>query len=229
MKSIDKFLYLITTFVLFAFNSYGQTDFEIHKNQIKFSPVKMIDPINTGIEISYERRTGNFSTQIATAYLTDIFRVGDFRQLKGFRIGLEEKYFLNSSTRKIFQQTKYNQPYFSIDVAYTKVDYKFTAIFGTEVSPDEPLLNEYKDDFGVKKQKIVLNFKYGLQKRYNNFVFDFSFGIGLKCKNVKHYDRDNPTDKMQNSRHPNVFDSSNNEMKGFTLNIPANVKIGYVF
>ena len=34
---------------------------------------------------------------------------------------------------------------------------------------------------------------------------------------------------MQNSRHPNVFDSSNNEMKDFTLNIPANVKIGYVF
>lgn len=102
MKSNDKFLYLITTFVLFAFNSYGQTDFEIHKNQIKFSPVKMIDPINTGIEISYERRTGNFSTQIATAYLTDIFRVGDFRQLKGFRIGIEKKYFLNSSTRKIF-------------------------------------------------------------------------------------------------------------------------------
>jgi len=53
--------------------------------------------------------------------------------------------------------------------------------------------------------------------------------IGLKCKNVKYYDRDNPTDKMQNSRHSNVFDSSNNEMKGFTLNILANVKIGYVF
>lgn len=229
MKLKNNFIYIIVPFILFTVSTYGQNDLDVLKNQLKFSPVKIFDPINPGIEISYERRTGSFSTQIAAAYLTDVFHIGDFRKLKGFRVGLEEKYFLNCPTKKMFQQKKYHQPYFSIDVAYSTIDYKFEAMFGTEIMEDEPLSNEYLDVFGVKKEKIVLNFKYGLQKQYKNFVFDLSFGIGLKYKNVVHYDRDVPTDKMENSRHPNVFDSSNNEMKGFTINIPANVRIGYVF
>lgn len=217
------------SFTLLVFNGYTQNDSTIYKNQLKFSPAKVFDIINPGIEISYEKRTGNFSTQVSASYLTDLLNITEYNQLKGFRINLEEKYFLNLQDKKIFRQEKSFQPYFSTNLAFANVSFKTDARFGIEYPYLDIYSNNYVDYFRVKKQTIVLNFKYGFQKIYHHFVIDFSFGLGLKYKNVKHFDRSVPEDKMEDSRHPNVFNISNKEMNGFTLNIPATIKVGYTF
>lgn len=65
-------LLTIFFFILSALQGYVQNDTDIYKNQLKLSPAKIFDLINHGLEVSYERRTGNFSTQVSAAYLTDI-------------------------------------------------------------------------------------------------------------------------------------------------------------
>lgn len=229
MKLKYQFILTVPFSILSAIQGYGQNDLDNYKNQLKLSPLKIIDLINPGLEVSYERRTGNFSTQISAAYLTDVFNISGFSQLKGFRVGLEEKYFVNIPNKKIFRQTANFQPYLATNLSLSNIDYKFESRFGTE-APDTGIpSNGYLDAFGVKKQTVALNFRYGFQTIYHQFVFDVSFGIGLKYKNVKHYDRDFPEDKIDESRHFNVYDIANQEMNGLTFNLPATIKIGYVF
>lgn len=88
--------------------------------------------INPGLEVSYERRTVNFSTQVYAAYLTDVIHITGFSGLKGFRMGLEEKYFINIPNKKIFRQTATFQPYIGTNLALANVDYKFESRFGIE-------------------------------------------------------------------------------------------------
>lgn len=60
-------------------------------------------------------------------------------------------------------------------------------------------------------------------------MLNISFGIGLKYKNVKHYDGDFPADQIDESRHFNIYDIANQEMNGLIFNLPATIKISYVF
>src|SRR5690606_8797522 len=205
MKSSCKCIFSVLLFTLVTIYSFGQNDSN-YKNQLKLSPIKIVDLINPGIEINYERKFDDFSTQLSVAYLTDVFGITEFTDFKGFRIALEEKYFLNSKSKKIFQKREYFHPYFSASIAFTKTDYKFESSFGLMDSDTDFVTYEYLDIFGVKKQTMSLNFKYGFQTIYKHWIVDISFGLGLKYKNVKHYDRNNATDQLIKSRHPNVYD-----------------------
>lgn len=228
MKLRRRYIFSVLFFMLVIIHSYGQNA-NNYKNQFKLSPVKIADLINPGIEFNYERKFGNFSTQLSAAYLVDVFGITVFSNFKGFRVGVEEKYFLNSQRKIFFRKREYFHPYLSASLAFAKVDYKFESKFGI-IDPDTDFVTyEYLDAFGIKKQTMALNFKYGFQTIYKHWIVDISFGLGLKYKNVEHYDRNNPTDQLIESRHANVYDISNKEMKGITLNVPATLKIGYVF
>ena len=57
--------------ILFAFIGlavYGQESKSI-ENQVKFSPLRMLNYTAPGLELSYEIGYGKFSTQLSAAYL----------------------------------------------------------------------------------------------------------------------------------------------------------------
>lgn len=221
MKKISS---LFLFFILAVQCTSAQTNLNTYKNQLKFSPFRLIDPVNPGVELSYERLHGkNFSTQLSVAYMTDPLKAAYYSSFKGFRLALEEKYFI--------ENTSFVHKYFSTDIVFCKTTINDIGRFGIYESSLDSLarLYNYADSFTVHKQTLTLNFKLGFQIIKKHFVIDMCMGVGVKYKDVQHSDRLIPTDKMEIPRHPNVYYYSEKEGKYFTMNIPMNIKIGYIF
>lgn len=199
-----------------------------YPNILKIAPFKTLIWVNAGIELSYERRTGrNFGTQAAVSYLlpTSILGIGDdFKHhMNGFLIALEEKFY--------FKPSVLSDPYLGIEFSYLNNRYHDIWSFGIADTYSDTAyqFTYYTDTFGIKKQTYSLNLKLGLQITINRLVFDLYAGMGLKYKDVRHFDRINPEDEMELPRHPNVWYITNKEGRYWALNIPLSVKIGWCF
>ncbi len=211
-------------FVLTLQYASAQTDLNTFKNQLKISPFRMIDPINPGLELSYERlHNKKFSTQLSVAYMTDPLKAAYYNSFKGGRVAIEEKYFTET--------TPLLRKYVSTDIVYCKTTINNIGRFGIYESSLDSLarLNNYQDTFTVHKTTITANFKLGIQIIKKHFIIDMCAGIGLKYRDVQHSDRLIPSDKMEMPRHPNAYYYATKEGRYFTLNIPMNIKIGYAF
>ena len=199
-----------------------------YPNILKIAPSKTLVWVNAGIELSYERRTGrNFATQAAVSYLlpASILSIGDdYKQhIKGFMFALEEKFY--------FKPSVLSDPYLGIEMSYLNNRYHDIWDFGIADTYSDTAyqFTNYTDTFGIKKQTYSLNLKLGLQITINRLVFDFYAGIGLKYKDVRHFDRINPADEMEFPRHPNVWYITNKDGRYWALNIPVSLKIGWCF
>jgi len=197
-------------------------------NILKLTPLKLVGLINPSIEMSYERKTGrSFSTQIMASYLLpiSIMDIGsDFKpNIKGFRVSVEEKFYLKKSAPL--------GPYLSFEFNYLKNQYKDIWNFGIEDIYSDTTYNftNYPDTFGIKKQTFSFNLKLGYQLIVRRLSFDFYAGLGIRYKDVSHFDRINPNDEMEMPRHPNIYYYTNKEGKYWTISIPLNVRIGWIF
>ena len=208
-------------FILFAANTgYGQ-DSLIPKNQIKLSLSKLIDPINSGIEMSYERRfTKRLATQFTCAYLFNLNKVPPFTNYIGVKLAIEEKYYLN--------HRKYSQKYVSMDFAYNNIKYNTIANF-THNSSNDTIIRTYNDSIQVSKNTYSLNHKFGVIFYIKKLVIDLSIGVGLKYRDAKHAGRIHESDYLTKSLSPNTIYYSNIKSKDFLLNVPITIKIGYIF
>ena len=94
-----------------------------YRNQVKFTPFKLINPLYPGIEFYYQRAfSTKYSTQISLAYIDDLYN--NISLLPGFRARLEEKYFYDDSVAKF-------KPYFSVDLMYMHVRYSSTYVYAS--------------------------------------------------------------------------------------------------
>ncbi|HUC81284.1 MAG TPA: hypothetical protein VMR70_10235 [Flavisolibacter sp.] len=212
-KLLCFLLVTLSTLTIFAQNTVAE-----QKNQLKLSPFRMIDFVNPGIELSYERRQSpHASTQLTLGLMNDVFKLMPFTNYNGTRISLEEKFY---------PQSKTNNQYYSVEAVYLNVRYKANSYFIQDTALMTP---EYNDSFRVAKQTFALNFKYGVQISLQRFVIDFSAGLGLKYKAVERMDILDPKAYEQTSRHPNAYDIANKEGNYFTLNVPFNIRFGYTF
>jgi hypothetical protein len=213
--------FILFTVILFTVNSgYGQ-DSIFPKNQIKLSLSKLIDPINSGIEMSYERRfTKRLATQFTGAYLFNLNKVPPFTSYIGIKLAIEEKYYL--------KHRKYSQKYVSMDFAYNNIKYNTIANF-THNSSNDTIIRTYNDSTQVSKNTYSLNHKFGVIFYIKRLVIDLSIGVGLKYRDAKHTGRINESDFLTKSLSPNTIYYSNIEGKDFLLNVPINIKIGYIF
>lgn len=200
----------------------------LYPNIFKIAPAKTLLWVNAGIELSYERRTRrNFATQATVSYLlpASILTLGDdFKQhIKGFVVALEEKFY--------FKPSGLSDPYLGLEFSYLDNRYHDIWSFGIADTYSDTAyqFTNYTDKFGIKKQTYSLNLKLGMQIVVNRLVFDLYAGLGLKYKDVRHFDRLNPADEMELPRHPNVWYITNKEGRYWTLNIPLSVKIGWCF
>jgi len=197
-------------------------------NILKISPLKPAGYINPSIELSYERITGSrFSTQIMASYLlpsTLIYIGTDVKpNIKGYSVSLEERFYFEKPAPAGF--------YISSEFNYLRNQYKDVAYFGIEDIYSDTTYNytNYLDTFGIKKQTFSINFKLGYQIIHKRLSLDFYAGLGFRYKNVTHYDRINPEDKLEIPRHPNIFYITNKEGEYWTVSIPFNFRIGWTF
>jgi hypothetical protein len=199
-----------------------------YKSILKFTPLKLTKFINSSLELSYERFTGRiFSTQFMASWLlpNSVFDIGsEFKDdVKGYRVAIEEKYYINKSVPM--------GPYIAFEVDYLKNRYKDISYFG-DADPYTDTASfylNYPDTFGIKKQFIGFNLKLGYQFVSDRWTFDIYAGGGIRFKEVIHFDRINPNDEMERSRHPNIYDFANSEGKYWTFGIPLNFRVGWRF
>lgn len=169
----------------------------------------------------------NFSTQLSASYYlpTNIYDLeNNFKpNIKGYSFAIEEKYYLNKSTPL--------GTYLSFEFKYLNNQYKDIWNFGVKNIFYDTTSNftNYTDTFGIKKQTYSFNLKLGYQLLIKRFAIDFYAGLGLRYKDVKHFDRINPKDEMEMPRHPNLYYITNREGKYWTVSIPINIKIGWTF
>jgi hypothetical protein len=216
------FLVVCNQFVL-AQNSQNDN----RRNQIFVSPLRVVDWVNPGIEIGYQRSYGkNLATLVSVARMVQTFAANvpygtdiPFTNYKGWRLQAEQKYFLPA------QQDK-RRRYFAIDVMYLKVNYDADETFAADTGSTTP---HYTDDFHLNKTSLSFNVKYGIQLPLKHFIFDFVAGIGVKYKMVTQNGLTDPNAYRVPPRHPNAYYMANTPGKIFTLSMPANIRVAYEF
>jgi hypothetical protein len=208
-----KYLFFIL-FIFIGLTSYSQEN-QYLENQIKFSPLRMLNYTAPGLELSYEIVYGKFSTQLSAAYLIDLVHYIKVRpELKGMRFNLEEKYFIKFTDNRDFRF------YVSSEIGYNNVN--FVA--------EEGFWNRIKDEgywarYNKKSRSIIVNEKLGGQVFAGNFVFDFSIGLGVVFKNVVDYNKP-PDEELLDGLLNGVLEVAG---KHTFLNVPFSFKMGYRF
>ena len=204
-------LFLSSTLVL------SQND-SVPPNQIKLSAEQLFNPINRGVKLSYERcySRSRWSSEVGGTILIPI--LNDYEQ-NGFRGHFSQKYFYKRKRIHQYIGIGYEFQYSNFsDVGYftdsTLITYPYDGI---------------KDEYRARKELHIVNLLWGFQIIKNHFIFEFGGGIGIKYRNVEHFDRSNPDYEMVRPRHPNVNYSSKVESEGFHINFPITIKVGYVF
>jgi len=216
---------LILIFTALTNFCIGQDSTLNFRNQIKFSPLRVIDLVNPGLEISYERKHNNkFSTQLSIANMIGII-YRPYDNYMGIRLSIEEKkYFLKY--KKCFK------PYYATEIVYYNTNFTTVSTFGYKNRFVDTLAYtyNYEDTFSVHKTTLALNLKLGFEIQIRkHFIFEVYAGIGIKYKNVQHGNRLVPSDEMEMPRHPNAYYIAIVEGNYLIINIPANFKIGYLF
>lgn len=192
------------------------------KNNIKLTFLRLYDPAAPTLELNYERKlsekfTGQFMYGTIFSYLKHENDI-----LNGHRKGIELKYF--------FKKTAPIGPYLSL--GFQNLSSKLnTQMRFFDAKPDS--LNYYQsfylDSIKVARKINALNVKIGYQLIRNKFITDFFVGVGIRHRNVRHFDRQFQNDKLAYSRHGSVFEYVNEEGKWFTPSISLNLKLGYAF
>lgn len=207
-----KYLFVILTFLL-PFKVFSQRTDTVYKNQVKISPLRLINILNPGVEMSYERLGQHFSSQLSVGSSANI--IGKpYKHLKGYTVAVEEKYFteLHPGSRS----------YVSLDLNFTHKSY-------TETTSGRDMVNNrtVSDTFTIKKRMHAAAVKYGVQVYRKHFILDMSIGTGLKHRNIVHYDR---TLEYKGPREAfDLMRAANMEAKGFVFILPLGVRLGYSF
>ncbi|MBS4065479.1 MAG: hypothetical protein KGZ74_13010 [Chitinophagaceae bacterium] len=203
--------HLFILFLLSASNAAAQTAFNKYSWQIKLAPLRLLDPVNHGLELSTEKNHKKQSTQLTAAYLFQ-GRIDGYDNLRGLRLGIEKKFFTN--------QTNRFRNYFSIDMVLSQLRCDDVTYFNDTINNIR-----IEDPFQIEKKLAILQFKIGKQFLWNRFVIDISAGAGAKYIRTKHIDRTYPPNK---SRGLDIILLSKNEVNRVTLNIPVTIRIGFI-
>ena len=205
---------LICVFIILPHLLSAQDNSGVYKNQIKFSPFRLVDFFDPGIELSYERLySKRFSTQVSGSYDIDLFGMFGFHAFHGYRFSVEEKYFLDPTGKR--------RNYMSLDLVWNNNHYN------NELQYLDTTSNEIKcEGFTIYRKTFSINLKYGKQIILNRFIIDWCSGIGVKFRNVRDNGR---THIYPRAKGIDLLSQLEDPGKTVTFNLPINIKIGYVF
>jgi len=213
----------ISTLVFSQKEELGETEWQ--KNQVKFSPQRMFNLFNPGLELSYQRNHGKFASQISVAYLVDIAGILNRKNVHGYRLNFEEKYFFPKS---ISDKMK---TFISSEIGYINI---FSIREGQRFIPvnAEGKLDEdnfYIGNCEINRQSIIFDIKIGMEFRINRIILEWCVGLGLTHQNVRYINKRNPTDQMEFHHSDLLSRLFEEEGKYVIPNIPITFKIGYAF
>jgi hypothetical protein len=199
------------------------------KNIIKISPLGIIHLTNPIFELSYERRLNqNFSVQLKTGYLLSqslILNKAYLPNHKGFGIGTELRYYIANA---------------EIEGVYVGFEFSYLSNYYTRLGNFNPplLVNDtsyfqhydaHTDFFKINRQVTNLNFKVGIQKRFNRLCSDVFIGLGVRYKDVAYSGLDFSNERLSKSRHLNIQDISDSRGAYWTISVPIGFKLGWSF
>jgi len=204
----------ILVVLLLAFKIAGAQDtLQFNRIIFKVAPFSFLD------KMSFPTTQAGFELRLSRSYSID-FSYGqvfgkDFNNHSG--TGFKTKFEVRKYTRHK-QKT-----YVALEGFYNKIDHSASGMF--ENSEDS---TTYQDDYFIKKIVWGINVKCGLETKLSKrFVFDCYFGIGIRVKDVEHFDRIRPEDSFYQvdvlpvyvRDHPGSYS---------TPNLTAGAKIGYI-
>lgn len=220
-----KLLLLFLSFVLSSTLNglIAQRHPGMYRNELKTSITQPLSILLPAVELSYERYyRKNLSSALTIGKVINhpIPDAQDFRNMKGFELGVETKWFekANEQSRK--------RRYIAAELIYINQQYNATNSFTDTPWPDD---NPYFDSIGVKRYSIGLSGKAGFKVRFGHFMMDLSGGLGLRYVDSKHTNKINPDSEEVNSRHPNIWSAFAKEGKRVGVALPLAFKIGYTF
>ncbi|HEX8331050.1 MAG TPA: hypothetical protein VF622_00440 [Segetibacter sp.] len=206
LKVLSLLFFLVSSFTVAA-----QIHDSTYKNQIKFSFLRLVDYRSPGVEIIYEKlHSKKWATEVSGAYL------GLYSKSypKGYRLGLERKYFIKE--RRKFKN------YLSGEGVFINTSLRDRTFFDS--TPNITII----DTFKINKKTGTFNLKIGSQIISSRVVFEFSYGLGIRYRTIKHKERSIPYNPPFN-RGLNGYGIEKLEGSSWLIVVPFNVKFGYVF
>lgn len=220
MKSIISLFILI----FISLHSLAQPEAPEKKNIVKFTPLKIFAFENASLEFSYERVTSDYlSTQIMLSWLLPerimIENIDYKRNIRGYRIAIEERIYFTGTGPKGHYIA------FELDHFYKKFNEQ--GDFYREIEEDGYYYDDlYTTLYGVEKRIFNISAKYGYQFLTEHFSFDLYGGLGVRFREVRHFNKPGGERYYEN---PLAWNLKNTEGKGMTIHIPLNFRIGYRF
>lgn len=203
-------------------NEVGEKEFH-YNNQIKFSPIRFIDPINGGVEIGMERQYAKiWSSQFSLTYLLP--HATEYEKYEGLRLAFEQKFFFASGNMDRF--------YMAAEFLHSKTRHaREVQMVGIE------LFERYKDNqpydtrFDVSKITNIFHLKLGGQFYYKRFLFDVAAGIGVKNKQIEFHEEPLRLDgyRMDELLIERMILNASHFAEGYFIAFPFNIKFGYRF
>lgn len=235
MVKMKNVLLIITTLLL-SVSIFSQETDSIKKEKsfvLKFAPYNIIDPVNPSLQFGIESKlTKHINIQGEIGYILPIW-LNPYREFNpkynGFKIRGELRHYLNFNRNKLGDFGYY----LATELYYTKNSYNSKEYFNKKTD-SLVFTPEYSENIRIKKNLFGLNLKIGYQKRYKNVVIDAYVGLGIKYKIIEHFNRSHPEDIITPPRSFYMSDMIAGKMadekgKYFIINVPINIKIGYVF
>lgn len=200
-----------------------------NRNLIKFTPLKIADFSNPAIQIDYELITSPaFSTQLSASYLMPSTLYNNYKDIKGFKIGIEERYYLkkqNPTGIYIAFSTDYLKSKYSAVENFLPKEY-----YEREEKKYDDIEPKYSDTVTVNKHFLSIAIKGGWQFPVkNNLYFDIYAGLGVRFKEIIFSDKAHPEDVFTNKNFEDVFSFTREEGKRVLPIIPLNISLCYRF
>lgn len=204
-----------------------------YSNILKFTVLKPLSPINSGVELSYEKRINqSFTAELSSTYLFGKNSINYTQvdpNIKGFRVGLEGRHYLKRSAPKgVYLGLAYQflkNSYQSVE-SYENSD--STISESNSVGFYKPAI--YSDTVKVNKMTHAINFKLGYQFVKNRFSADVYLGLGIKIKNISHSDKRSPNNNITTRSGLHDISYVTNRPGNYVdVSFPLNIKVGWLF
>ena len=224
MRHLRIIVILLLSF--YTVNSFSQDDSKSlvmqNNNAIIFSPLNLLDPINPSFQFGYQRLFNNkYELQMEYGHIINkalfhyIFNPNEDRDEysnEGYKVRMELKRYY-----KIGHVIKY---YVSGELFYLENNSKVQNQF---IASDNNLV--YTDYFSNLKTKYGINVKVGIKIIVDALFFESYIGTGIAYRNNIHNDRKNINDKPYDTS----FLNDNIPKEMYIINMPLNLKVGYMF
>jgi hypothetical protein len=205
-----------------SFNAGAQDSLRLRQWAVRLVPFKLVDPFNPGLEFQLERQLSNrLSVQLSGAWLFNGLST-NYVSLNGGRGLLGMKYFMDREHGRKTHSHSYVMLEGGTGVSIHRRDDFFV--------PRSDTLGERRiDRYRTNKQSTYATVRLGTEVIFSErWTGDFSFGLGVKYRRVRHSERDFPDYVMSLDKFDSTF-SGLVEGESLWINFPCALGIGYRF